>query len=44
MLTIGCYGSGKANASLNLIKEQHDIDKTYLYSKDLNEPKYEFLE
>ena len=28
---------------LNLIKEQDDIDKIYLYAKDLNEPKYRFL-
>ena len=27
---------------LNLIKEQDDIDKIYLYAKDLSEPKYEF--
>ena len=31
------------NALLNLIKEQDDIDKIYLYAKDLSEPKYEFL-
>ena len=28
---------------LNLIKEQDDIDKIYLYAKDLSEPKYEIL-
>ena len=28
---------------LNLIKEQDDIGKIYLYAKDLSEPKYEFL-
>ena len=28
---------------LNLIKEQDDIDKIYLYAKDLSELKYEFL-
>ena len=28
---------------LNLIKEQDDIDKIYLYAKDLSEPKYEYL-
>ena len=28
---------------LNLIKEQKDIDKIYLYAKDLSEPKYEYL-
>ena len=29
--------------TLNLIKEQDDIDKIHLYAKDLGEPKYEFL-
>ena len=28
---------------LNLINEQRDIDKLYLYAKDLSEPKYEYL-
>ena len=28
---------------LNLISQQDDIDKIYLYAKDLSEPKYEFL-
>ena len=28
---------------LNLINEQRDIDKIYLYAKDLSEPKYEHL-
>ena len=27
----------------NLINEQRDIDKIYLYAKDLNKPKYEYL-
>ena len=35
--------SGKTNALLNLIKEKDDIDKMYLYAKDLSEPTYEFL-
>ena len=35
-----CSGSGKTNTLLNLINEQHDIDKIYLYARDLNEPKY----
>ena len=26
-----------------LINEQHDIDKIYLYARDLNEPKYKIL-
>ena len=42
-MIIGGSGSGKINALLNIIKEQEDIDKIYLYAKDLNEPKYEFL-
>ena len=40
---IGGSGSGKTNTLLNLIKEQDDIDKVYLYAKDLSEPKYESL-
>ena len=40
---IGGSGSGKTNALLNLIKEQDDIDKIYMYAKDLSEPKYEIL-
>ena len=28
---------------LNLINKQEEIDKIYLYAKDLSEPKYEFL-
>ena len=42
-LIIGGSGSEKTNALLNLIREQDDIDKIYLYAKDLSEPKYEFL-
>ena len=33
----------KTNELLNLIKEQDDIDKIYLYAKDLSEPKHTFL-
>ena len=43
ILIIGGSGSGKTNAFLNLIKEQNDIDKIYLYAKDLSQPKYEFF-
>ena len=43
ILIIGGSGSGKTNTLLNLIKEQNDIDKIYLYAKDLRKPKYEFL-
>ena len=35
--------SGKTNALINLINEQNDIDKMYLYARDLSEPKYEYL-
>ena len=42
-MIIGGSGSGKTNALLNSIKEQDDIGKIYLYAKDLNDPKYEFL-
>ena len=43
MLIIGGSGSGKANTLLNLINEQNDIDKIYLYARDLNEPKNKIL-
>ena len=43
ILIIGGSGSGKTNRLLNLINEQKDIDKIYLYAKDLSEPKYEYL-
>ena len=36
-------GSGKTDASLNLINNQPDIDKIYLYAKDPYEDKYQFL-
>ena len=42
-MIIGGSGSGKTNTLLNLRKEQDDIDKIYLYAKDLRELKYEFL-
>ena len=41
ILIIGGSGSKKTNTLLNLINEQHDINKIYLYAKDLSEPKYE---
>ena len=28
---------------INLINEQDDIDKVYLYGRDQSEPKYEYL-
>ena len=42
-MIIGCSGSGKTNALVNLICQQDNINKIYLYGKDLSEPKYEFL-
>ena len=42
ILIIGGSGSRKTNVLLNLIKEQDDIDKIDLYTKDLSEPKYNF--
>ena len=43
ILTIGGSGSGKTNALLNLINNQPNIDKIYLYAKDPYEDKYQFL-
>ena len=43
ILNIGGSGSGKTNTLLHLINEQKDIDKIYLYAKDLSESKYEYL-
>ena len=46
MLIIASFGSIKTNALLNLIKEQDRddlIDKIYLNTKSLNEPKRQFF-
>ena len=43
ILIIGGSGSGKTNALLNLINNQPNIDKLYLYAKYLYEAKYKFL-
>ena len=43
ILIIGGSGSWKTNTLLNLISEQKDIDKIYLYAKDLIKSKYEYL-
>ena len=43
ILIIGGSESGKTNTLLNLINEQGNMDKLYLYAKDLSEPKYEHL-
>ena len=39
MLIVGGSGSGKTNVLLNLIGNQPDIDKIYLYVKDPYEAK-----
>ena len=43
ILIIGGYGSRKTNSLFNLINQQPDIDKMYLYTKDPYETKYKFL-
>ena len=43
ILIIGGSGPGKTNVLFNLTNEQKDIDKIYLYARDLSEPKYEYL-
>ena len=43
ILIIRGSGSGKTNALLNLIENQPDIDKIYLYAKDSHEAKYQYL-
>ena len=43
IIIFGGSGSRKTNALINLINEQNDIDKIYLYGRDLSEPKYEYL-
>ena len=42
-MIIGGSGSGKTNPFFNLINQQPDIDKIYLYAKDPYEAKYQFL-
>ena len=43
MVMVKGSGSRKTNALLNLIENQPDIDKIYLYSKDPHEEKYQYL-
>ena len=43
ILILGSSGSGKRNSLFNLINQQPDIDKVYLYAKDPYETKYQFL-
>ena len=42
MLIIGGSGCGKTNSSFNLISHQPDIDKVFLYVKDLYEENVNF--
>ena len=41
-LIIGGSGSGKKNTLFNVINQQLNIDKIYLYTKYPYEPKYQF--
>ena len=43
ILIIGGSGSRKTKALINSINEKNNIDKIYLYAKNLSKPKYEFL-
>ena len=43
VIITGDTGSGKTNSLFNLIIQQLDIDKIYLYAKDPYEVKYQFL-
>ena len=43
ILIMGPSGSGKTNTLLHSINNLHPIDKIYLYAKDINEKKYQFL-
>ena len=43
MLIIGPSDSGKTNTLLRLINNSHPIDKIYLYAKDTDEKKYQYL-
>ena len=43
MLIIGPSGSGKTNTLLHLKNNFHPIDKIYLYAKDTDEKKYQYL-
>ena len=43
ILIIGGSETGKTNSLFNLTRQQPDIDKMYLYAKNLYEEKYQFL-
>ena len=42
-MIVGGSASGKTNVCFNLINEKNDIDKIYLYARDLSETKHECL-
>ena len=43
ILVVGGSGCGKTNALLYLMNNEPDIDKIYLYTKDLFKEKYQLL-
>ena len=43
ILITGGSGSGKTDSLFNLIRQQPDFDKIYLYTKGLHAAKYQFL-
>ena len=43
ILIIRGSGSGKTNTLFNMINQEPDIEKIYLYTKDLKVVKYQFL-
>ena len=43
ILIVGGSASGKTNTLFNLINNQPDIDKIYLYAKDPDVAKYQYL-
>ena len=42
MIIVGGSGSGKRTSLFNIINQQPDIDKIYLYAKDPYKAKYQF--
>ena len=40
---IGGYGSGKTNSIFNLVNQQTDIDKIFVFAKDPYKAKYQLL-
>ena len=43
IIIVGGSGSGKTNTLINLVNEQNNIEKIYLYARDLSEPKSKYL-